>query len=54
MGNELPESREEKINEALRDLAQKVRELRHDLDQMLASLKMPRSEDPLFGSENPK
>ena len=41
MSNQLSKSREDRINESIRDLAQKVRELRRDLEELLATLKIP-------------
>ena len=41
MSKQLSKSREDRINESIRDLAQKVRELRRDLEELLATLKIP-------------
>ena len=41
MSNHLSKSREDRINQSIRDLAQKVRELRRELEELLATLKIP-------------
>ena len=49
LSNQLSKSREDRINESIRDLAQKVRELRRDLEELLATLKIPsRLDDALL------